>query len=144
MLSDTLARIRVGAHQCWRDYLIIGARLTEHKSQQELGQVRELREQMIEMADVGIRLAILLRDHAAAGLKEDLPIAVDICLCRHAIKDFDGTHHDRRCPKADVVRAAGLEPATSGLEGRCSIQTELRPPAIDSSSESNGDERRTP
>lgn len=29
----------------------------------------------------------------------------------------------------DVARAAGLQPATPGLEGRCSDAAELRPPA---------------
>ena len=48
--------------------------------------------------------------------------------------DAMGGEPEIRIAALAVVRAAGFEPATPGLEGRCSDPAELRPHAADSTS----------
>ena len=53
---------------------------------------------------------------------------------REAVQRGIDVRREERAPREGLVGAAGVEPATAGLEGRCSIQLSYAPDQDDSSS----------
>ena len=137
------------------DMRILEGRLAE-RSEKELGQVRELRELTVQLAEGGRQLADLVRHLAAKviAMSDDEPneastfggVSADeinetlkppkpLRAAQDVIYDILEARGWCRAdaftkPTAEsLAGAAGFEPATPGLEGRCSSPAELRPRA---------------